>query len=67
MDPQNAAMISAYARYANGIAGSEAYLPPDMQDAPELVLHPGHKGVFVQNCPAGVNEMMTRIWTDLQK
>jgi spermidine/putrescine transport system substrate-binding protein len=67
MDPQNAAMISAYARYANGIAGSEAYLPEDMRDAPELTLPQGHKGVFIQACPPEVNEMMTRIWTDLQK
>ena len=67
MDPENAAMISAYARYANGIAGSEAFMPEDMRNAPELTLPEGHKGVFIQACPPEVNEMMTRIWTDLQK
>jgi spermidine/putrescine transport system substrate-binding protein len=67
MDPENAAMLSAYARYANGIMGSEKFMPTDMQDAPELTLPENHKGVFLATCPPEVNDLMTRIWTDLQK
>ena len=67
MDPENAALISAFARYANGIKGSEQFMPADMQDAPELTLPEGHKGVFIETCPPEVNEIMTRIWTELQK
>ena len=67
MAPENAAMLSAFARYANGIAGSEEFMPADMKGAPELTLPEGHKGVFLETCPPEVNELMTRIWTDLQK
>ena len=67
MDPENAAMLSAFARYANGIAGREAYMPADMKDAPEIVLPEGHKGRFLLTCPADVNQVITRIWTELQK
>jgi len=69
MDPQNAAMISAFARYANGIKGSDKYMPADMNTAPEvnppaeLMTH----GVFNKACPPAVQAIYTKIWTDLMK
>ena len=69
MDPENAAMISSFARYANGIAGSEAFLPEDMQTAPEIVVPDELKaaGKFTPACPAESQEYYTAIWTELQK
>jgi spermidine/putrescine transport system substrate-binding protein len=69
MEPENAAMISAFARYANGIKGSEDYMPPEMRDAPELVVPKEFEaaGEFLTPCPPEVNDIYARIWTDVLK
>jgi spermidine/putrescine transport system substrate-binding protein len=69
MAPENAALISAFARYGNGIKGSEAFMPEDMKSAPEIVVPAefAEKGKFQQTCPPEVNELYTKIWTELQK
>jgi len=67
--PEHAAMLSAFARYANGIAGSEPFMPADMKDAPELVI-PAElvdAGHLVQTCSPKAQEYYTAIWTELQK
>lgn len=68
-DPENAAMISAFARYANGIAGSEQYMPEDMKTAPEIVIPAEFKdkGHFIPTCSPKAQELYTKIWTELQK
>ena len=67
MEPENAAMISAFARYANGIKGSETYMPEDMRSAPEIVIpnEVADKGRFNLACAPEVQELYTRIWTEL--
>lgn len=69
MDPENAAMLSAFARYANGIKGSEPFMPEDMRGANELVVPEDKKGVaeFMRLCDPKTQELYTRIWTELQK
>jgi spermidine/putrescine transport system substrate-binding protein len=69
MDPENAAGLSAFARYANGIAGSDKFMPADMKDAPELNVPAESQphGEFATACPPEAVEIYTKIWTELMK
>jgi spermidine/putrescine transport system substrate-binding protein len=69
MVPENAAMISSFARYANGISGSAEFMPEDMKTAPEIqvpaeLVAAGH---FLPTCSPTAQEYYTAIWTELQK
>ena len=69
MAPENAALISAFARYGNGIKGSEQFMPEDMKTAPEVNIPEEFKaaGSFNLACSPEVQEIYTKIWTDLMK
>lgn len=69
MAPENAAMLSAFARYANGISGSDAFMPDEMKTAPEIVTPTEFvaNGHFVLACSGKALEYQTAIWTELQK
>lgn len=67
LQPENAALISNFARYANGITGAEEFMDEVMRDAPELVIPEDlvEAGRFGQACPQDVNDIHTQIWTEL--
>jgi spermidine/putrescine transport system substrate-binding protein len=69
MQPENAAMLSSFARYGNGIAGSDAFMPEAMKTAPEIVIPEKLKsaGLFLPNCSEKAREFATAIWTELLK
>jgi spermidine/putrescine transport system substrate-binding protein len=68
MDPENAAMISNFNRYDNGITGSHKYLDADFANAPEINPPAGSPvPEYVQPCPPEVVEINNKIWTNLRK
>ena len=69
MEPENAALISNFAKYANGIDGSEEFMDEELASAPELNVPDelADAGAFLEICPPEVNELYTRIWTDVSK
>ena len=69
MEPENAAMISEFAKYANGIKGSEAFMSEELKSAPELKVPAEFQaaGAFLENCEPKVNDLYTKIWTEISK
>ena len=68
MKPENAALISAFAGYDNGIKGSEKFLPASFADAPEIKAPAGSPTPeFVPPCPPDVVKIYNQIWTNLRK
>jgi spermidine/putrescine transport system substrate-binding protein len=69
MEPENAALISEFAKYANGIKGSEAFMSEELRTAPELTIPAefADAGQFLESCSPDVHELYTRIWTEVTK
>jgi spermidine/putrescine transport system substrate-binding protein len=69
MQPENAALISNFAKYANGIKGSEAFIEDAMKGAPEITptAEQTAKGEFMLPCAPEVTDIYTKIWTDVLK
>ncbi|MFN4155845.1 MAG: extracellular solute-binding protein [Paracoccaceae bacterium] len=69
MAPENAALISNFANYGNGILGSEEFMLPSMKDAPELNVPEEFQafGGWQEVCAPEVDALYTSIWTDLMK
>lgn len=50
MRPENAAMQTNFTRYANAIRGSDAFIDPDLLDAPEVIVPTSVDISFQQYC-----------------
>lgn len=69
MDPENAAANSSFHGFATGISGTDKYLVDDMKGALELNVPEDFKKFAVASkaCPPEVQELYTKIWTEVQK
>ena len=67
MAPENAALISNFATYANGIKGSEQFMRTGLKDAPELNIPADFQaaGGWQETCSPEVNELYSKVWKDL--
>ncbi len=67
MQPENAAMQTNFARYANGISGSDAFLAEDLKTAPEIVAPKSVKAIFVPACSEKAIKLQDKVWTKLKQ
>lgn len=67
MQPENAGLQSNFARYANGITGSEAFMDADLASAPEIGIPEGVTARFTPACSEKAIELMDRVWTKVKQ
>jgi spermidine/putrescine transport system substrate-binding protein len=66
MAPENAAMVSNYARYSNGINGSAAFMDAGLAEAPELTPPADAPAPeFIPTCSPESVKLYDRVWTKL--
>jgi spermidine/putrescine transport system substrate-binding protein len=67
MEPENAALISDFARFQNGILGSKQFMEKEFAAAPEINPPAGTpEAEFVPPCSPDVVEIYNKIWTKLK-
>ena len=68
MEPENAAMLSNFARYANGIKGSEEFMDEEMK-GPEVIIPEELLGAsyLSKTCSPEAQKIYGAIWTELTK
>lgn len=68
MEPENAAMLSNFARYANGIEGSEEFMDEEMK-GPEVIIPEELLGAsyLSKTCSPEAQKIYSAIWTELTK
>lgn len=65
LEPENAAIQSNFAQYANGIAGSDKYLDEELTSSPAFETPPEVENIFVDACAKESIELYAKVWTKL--
>jgi spermidine/putrescine transport system substrate-binding protein len=67
LEPENAAAVTNFARYAAGVTGVEPFLDAALSEAKEQNPPSDVEGVFVQACPEDIQVVYDQIWTRLKQ
>jgi len=67
LEPENAGIQSNFARYANGIRGSEQYMDEALLKAPEIRPPEDTKLVFATACSEKAIDLIDKVWTRLRQ
>jgi spermidine/putrescine transport system substrate-binding protein len=67
MQPENAGLQSNFARYANGIVGSEEFMDEDLRNSPEVGIPEDVPARFTPACSAAAIELQDRVWTRVKQ
>ncbi|KXU35732.1 spermidine/putrescine ABC transporter substrate-binding protein [Ventosimonas gracilis] len=65
--PENSAMTQAFLKHQSPIKGTDPYLDPALQGAPELYIPDDAKLVFSQTCGEAAIRLADRVWTNLMR
>ena len=67
LKPENAGFQSNFARYANGIKGSAAFMDEELKNAPEMKVPAGVESVFPMSCSEKSIKLYDKVWTKLKQ
>jgi len=67
LEPENAAAVTNFARYAAGVEGVAPFLDAELADAKEQNPPADVEAVFVEACPEAVQAIYDQIWTRLKQ
>lgn len=67
LEPENAAAVTNYTAYTDGVTGTEAFLSEAIKTSPETNPPADAKFEFVQPCDEETQKLYDAIWTNLKK
>lgn len=67
LEPENAAAVTNFAQYTDGVTGASAFYDENMRNLPEASPPPTPAGSFIQVCTQEVQEVYDEIWTKLRQ